>query len=60
MTDDPIVALLGCGILSPIFDRPVDVRKPLRLSDEGFDSLIRDLWDRGLIATDAAENGYTH
>jgi hypothetical protein len=55
-----ILATPHCGILSPIFDRPVDVRKPLRLSDEGFDSLVRDLWDRGLIATDAAENGFVH
>ena len=54
-----ITAVLGCGILSPILDR-ADVRKPSRLSDEGFDSMVRDLFDQGRIAIDVLECRYIH
>ena len=43
-----------------MLDQPADVRGPLRLSDEGFDRLVRDLWDQGLIATDAVESDFVH
>ena len=54
-----ITAVLGCGLLSPVLDC-VDVRTPSRLSDEGFDRMVRSLFDQGRIAVDALECSYTH
>jgi hypothetical protein len=59
MADDKLVAVIGRGILSPVLDS-TDVRKPSRLSDYEFDRMVRCLFDDGLIATDAIENGYIH
>jgi hypothetical protein len=58
--NDRLVAVIGCGLLSPVLDRPVDVRKPSRLTDHEFDRMVRDLFDQGLIATGAVENDFVH
>ena len=58
--DDKLVAIIGSGILSPIFDR-VDIRQERRrLTDLQFDALVQDLFDRGLIASDAIECKFSH
>jgi hypothetical protein len=46
---DKIVAIMGCGLLSPIFDRPVDIREPLKIDDGAFNRMVVDLRERGLL-----------
>ena len=54
MSDSPIVAVIGCGLLSPVLDS-TDVRKPSRLNDWQFDAMVQSLFDQGRIAFDVLE-----
>jgi hypothetical protein len=45
--DDQLVAVIGCGLLSPIFDE-VDIRQPLKINDGAFNRMVVDLRERGL------------
>jgi hypothetical protein len=56
-TNDKLVAIVGCGLLSPVFDR-ADIRQEARLTDSEFDRLVGDLYDRGHIAFDVLQNRY--
>jgi hypothetical protein len=52
-----IVAVIGCGISSPVLD--IDIRQESRkLTDSQFDSMVRALYDQGRIAIDVLENKY--
>lgn len=53
-----ITAVLGCGLLSPILDEPVPVQEPRKLTDSQFDSMVKSLYEQGLIARDTLENDY--
>jgi hypothetical protein len=52
------MAVIGCGLLSPILDRPISIQEPRKFTELQFDAMVASLFDQGLIALDAIENDY--